>query len=177
MAEPDILIAIPWAYVRRSPPKRQSPCAAAEVAPLAPTPPAPPPIPRLPIGRPGLRGDCLPGGFNAVRPCHYAGCPYSLLLDVDRKTGEIRHDLTSQILTLPYTCALDVADITDETGRSVKLRSLTQWAGRHRERVRQLELRALDKMQEELGGRDAVSLDELLTALEREPRRERPPGD
>ena len=63
--------------------------------------------------RPKTRGDCLPGGSNASRPCPWAGCRYHLLLDL-RSTGGLTlshgHDDPT---ALEHTCALDVADKGD----------------------------------------------------------------
>lgn len=104
---------------------------------------APPPI-RLPVvyPRPKTRGDCLDGGVNAQRPCPWVSCRYNLLVNVNDETGAVE-ELASSPEELTHTCALDVAEITDLTGRQVILRSLEPFFGVHRERIRQLELRAI----------------------------------
>lgn len=88
--------------------------------------------------RPQTRGDCLEGGVNAQRPCPWASCRYHLGVNVNEDTGAV-----DELSDLPHTCALDVAEITDYTGRQVILRSLEPCFGVHRERIRQLELRAI----------------------------------
>ena len=105
-----------------------------------PLPPLTPPTVRLPVvyPRPKTRGDCLDGGVNAQRPCPWVSCRYNLLVNVNDETGAVE-ELASSPEELTHTCALDVAEITDLTGRQVILRSLEPFFGVHRERIRQLD--------------------------------------
>lgn len=84
--------------------------------------------------RPRHRGDCMPGGCNAERPCPWAGCRYHLALEVGR-TGALTINFPDrEIDELPDTCALDVAERGGLTLEEVGARmNLT------RERVRQYE--------------------------------------
>ena len=111
---------------------------------IGPLPQIAPPTVRLPVvyPRPKTRGDCLDGGVNAQRPCPWVSCRYNLLVNVNDETGAVE-ELASSPEELTHTCALDVAEITDLTGRQVILRSLEPFFGVHRERIRQLELRAI----------------------------------
>ena len=111
--------------------------------PLPQAEPAPFPL-RLPVvyPRPKTRGDCLEGGMNAQRPCPWVSCRYNLRIHVNDETGAVE-ELGKTPEELAHTCALDVAEITDTTGRQVILRSLEPCFGVHRERIRQLELRAI----------------------------------
>jgi hypothetical protein len=89
--------------------------------------------------RPQTRGDCLPGGCNGARPCPWVSCKAHLAIDVDERTGSIKVNFPElDVLEMAETCALDVADrggITlEEVGAVMNL---------VRERVRQLEVRAL----------------------------------
>lgn len=89
--------------------------------------------------RPRRRGDCLPGGRNAARPCPWVSCRWHLYLNVSFTTGAIscpHHGL--ELWEISETCALDVAErggITlEEAG---VLLNIT------RERVRQIEANGL----------------------------------
>ena len=123
--------------------------------------------------RPTRRGDCLPGGRNAQRPCPYATCRHSLLssVDIDPETGKIVCEETREVDELPQTCALDIADLTDANGRSAILRGLEPYFGVTRERVRQLELRALARLRDQLAEGDGAALEQVLAALDRDARR------
>lgn len=98
--------------------------------------------------RPQHRRDCLPGGTNSVRPCPWVSCRHHLLLNCE---GERIEELAQEVTELPHTCSLDVAEITDETGRSVILSQLEPYFGVTRERIRQLELRSVQKLLAGLG--------------------------
>ena len=86
---------------------------------------------RLPIAplRPVTRGDCLPGGRNAARPCRFSDCRYAL----DASGGE--------------SCTLDVAARGGET-----LDAVGKIFGVTRERIRQMETVALAKDLRQLAG-------------------------
>lgn len=65
--------------------------------------------------RPQVRGDCLPGGFNASRPCPWATCRYSLLVD-RLPNGAIRFPFPDRDpRDFAQTCVLDVADLGGQT--------------------------------------------------------------
>lgn len=87
------------------------------------------------IPRPVTRGDCLPGGSNAERPCPYAGCKHHLYMEVNDRNGNIKTNFPGvEVWEMRETCALDVADRDGETLLDVgRLLNLT------RERVRQLQ--------------------------------------
>lgn len=72
--------------------------------------------------RPRTRGECLPGGSNAVRPCQWSSCFYFL-----------GHEKAS--------CVLDVADQGGMT-----LEEVGSVFGLTRERIRQIESAALQKL-------------------------------
>lgn len=123
--------------------------------PSAPDPPAPPETPsarvkrprELVIVRPRTRGDCLPGGPNAARPCPFVSCRYHLAVHVDGNEIAV---VTEDPSTLPQTCTLDVADVTDDSGRAVLLRDLEPYFGVTRENVRRLQMSAIRELAEGL---------------------------
>lgn len=124
--------------------------------PSAPDPPAapiPPPGERsrrsrpLPVVRPRTRGDCLPGGANAARPCPFVACRYHLAVHVDGNEIVV---VTEDPATLPQSCTLDVADVTDDSGRAVLLRDLEPYFGVTRENVRRLQMTAVRELAEGL---------------------------
>ena len=81
----------------------------------------------LPVLRPTTRADCLPGGFNAQRPCPTSDCQWHL-------------DHTEA------SCVLDVADLG-----GVTLEEVGEYLGLTRERIRQVEAIAIRKIQHRLG--------------------------
>ena len=87
-------------------------------------------------GRPRTRGDCVDG----LRPCPW-GCRHSLLIDVT-PSGSIKINSPDlELEEMKDTCALDVADRGEQTLETIgELMNLT------RERVRQIESRAKDKL-------------------------------
>lgn len=93
--------------------------------------------------RPRTRGECE----NVERPCAFASCPYSLILDVHPKTGSVKlniseTDLDSEITPLPdLTCALDIAA---EGGVSQDV--VAGIFGLTRQAIEVLERRALSKL-------------------------------
>ena len=86
--------------------------------------------------RPKTRGDCV----NGPRPCIWVSCRMNLYLDVHPSSGTIKYNFPGDILDMPETCALDVADrgesILDASG---KILNVT------REAIRQLEKKAKAK--------------------------------
>ncbi|MCA9523025.1 MAG: DNA-binding protein [Myxococcales bacterium] len=90
--------------------------------------------------RPRTRGECL----NGVRPCPYVACKFHLYLDVNPDTGSIKLNFPDlEVWEMPETCALDVADRGGITLEDVgEILNLT------RERIRQVEVRGLEKLRE-----------------------------
>ena len=78
---------------------------------------------------PVVRGDCLPGGSNAARPCLWTGCRYYM----GTKTGN-------------SVCVLDIAD-----QGGITLEEIAEMFGLTRERIRQIEARALVKLKRRPG--------------------------
>lgn len=87
--------------------------------------------------RPKTRADCVGG----ERPCPWAACRYHLLLDVTSE-GTIRV-YAEDIEEMHETCALDVADREEE---GATLEQVGDLLAITRERVRQIETRALLKL-------------------------------
>ena len=88
--------------------------------------------------RPKSRSECQDG----PRPCPFVGCKFHLFLDITPRGGlRVPHGEEPEALfELKETCALDVADRGGLTLEAVaRLQSIT------RERVRQIELGALEK--------------------------------
>ena len=132
-------------------------------APPAPSPPTTKPRRRLPVWHPSTRADCLPGGKNAVRPCAFASCRHSLLVDIDCETAEVRQTAEDPA-ELPYSCALDVAEVVDSGDRTMILRSLSPFFGVTRERIRQLELRAIEAFQRGMARKPGEKLPKVLAS-------------
>lgn len=94
------------------------------------------------VERPQNRGECL-AGPNAQRPCPWVSCKHHLHLDVNEHTGSIKYNFPDlAVEELPETCSLDVADRNGITLEDVgAIMNLT------RERIRQIEMRGLTKIQ------------------------------
>jgi len=90
--------------------------------------------------RPKNRSQCKDG----PRPCLYISCKHNLYLDVNTVTGSIKFNFPDKdINELKETCALDVA----ERG-GITLEEVGEILNLTRERVRQLEMSALDKIRQ-----------------------------
>lgn len=115
----------------------------------------------LVVLRPQTRADCLPGGINAARPCPFVSCRYHLAVHVD---GPDLIVVTEDPATLPQSCTLDVADVTDDSGRAVLLRDLEPYFGVTRENVRRLQMTAIRELAEGLrdGGTSEREMEKLL---------------
>jgi hypothetical protein len=89
--------------------------------------------------RPTTRAECAAG----ARPCPYISCKYHLFLDVSPRTGSIKLNFPDlEVWEMPVSCALDVADSGGSTLEDVgAIMNLT------RERIRQLEVKALAKLE------------------------------
>lgn len=81
--------------------------------------------------RPKTRGDCIGG----VRPCPWAGCRHSLVIDVS-PCGSIK--INNPDREAAESCALDVADRGEHT-----LDAIGEMTNLTRERVRQIEVMGL----------------------------------
>lgn len=149
--------------VRTPTPAQPEPLPAPPPSPPPESPPSPKPKARgmLPIARPKVRGDCLPGGHNEARPCPFAACRYHLAVHAD---GPDLIVVREDVSELPHTCALDIADVTDDTGRAVLLRSLEPYFGVTRENVRRLQNHAIREFAEGLrdGGVSEAELERIV---------------
>jgi hypothetical protein len=101
--------------------------------------------------RPKTRSECASG----PRPCPHVSCRHHLYLDVSPKTGAIKLNFPDlDPWQLPKSCALDIAEDGGRTLEDVgEIMNLT------RERIRQLELKALSKLE---AVRDMRALRELI---------------
>lgn len=89
--------------------------------------------------KPRTRADCA----NVPRPCPYVSCKHHLYIDVSQRTGAIKLNFPDlEVWDMNESCALDVADRGGTTLEDVgAIMNLT------RERIRQLEVKALAKLQ------------------------------
>lgn len=90
------------------------------------------------LERPRTRAECAGGR----RPCPFVSCAHHLYLDVSAKTGSIKLNFPDlEVWQMDETCALDLADrggvTLEETGRVMNVT---------RERIRQVEVKALGKV-------------------------------
>ena len=101
--------------------------------------------------RPRTRDDCKEG----IRPCPWVSCKHHLFLDVNARTGAIKRNFPDlEPDELVESCSLDVSDRGGETLENVgEILNLT------RERIRQIEVRALAKAQ---ASRQAVALRDFV---------------
>lgn len=91
--------------------------------------------------KPKVRADCVDG----FRPCPWVSCRYNLYLEVN-SIGRIRVTFPrKEIDEIPETCALDVAEKGEKTLDEVgAILNLTH------ERIRQVEVRGLSKIEAEM---------------------------
>ena len=89
--------------------------------------------------KPKTRAQCIDG----PRPCPYVSCKHHLFLDISSKTGAIKLNFPDlDLWEMGESCALDVADRGGTTLEDVgAIMNLT------RERIRQVEVRALAKLE------------------------------
>lgn len=86
--------------------------------------------------KPRTRSEC-----GEQRPCPYVSCRYHLYLDVNEETGSVRINFKyGELWEMKETCALDVA----ERG-GITLEEIGAIVGLTRERIRQVEVRAMMK--------------------------------
>ena len=115
-------------------------------------------LPYMDYRRPKTRLECKDG----IRPCPFVGCRFHLYLDVNPITGTLKLNFPGmEVWEMPFTCALDVADMGGRT-----LEEVGQILNMTRERVRQLESSALRKLKVAVEGGDA---DEVEAAEPGEP--------
>ncbi len=90
--------------------------------------------------KPKSRSECL----KMKRPCLFVSCKYHLYLDINPETKSIKFNFPGkEVWELKETCALDVADKGGVTLEEVgAIMNLT------RERIRQVEMRALQKLKQ-----------------------------
>jgi hypothetical protein len=96
--------------------------------------------PETEFERPAIRAQCL----DNERPCPHVSCKHHLYLDVNPETGSIKLNFPDiEVWEMTETCALDVAQRGGITLEEVgEIMNLT------RERIRQLEMSGLVKIQE-----------------------------
>jgi hypothetical protein len=89
--------------------------------------------------KPRVRSACS----TAVRPCPYVSCKHHLYVDVSPRTGAIKLNFPDlEVWEMGDSCALDVADRGGTTLEDVgAIMNLT------RERIRQVEVKALAKLE------------------------------
>lgn len=89
--------------------------------------------------KPRTRAECVDG----PRPCPYVSCKHHLFLDVSPRTGAIKLNFPDlEVWDMNETCALDIADRGGTTLEDVgAIMNLT------RERIRQVEVKALAKLE------------------------------
>jgi hypothetical protein len=91
---------------------------------------------------PRTRADCR----NTVRPCLRVSCRWHLFLDVNPETGTIKFNFPDrEVWELEETCTLDVA----ERG-GVTLEELGAMFNLTRERIRQVEVKGMEKLKQRL---------------------------
>lgn len=94
----------------------------------------------LDVEEPKKRGDCLPGGINSARPCRWASCQYHFLRP--RTEAEAPE---GTLLEPEPLCVLDIADSGEKT-----LEEVAELMGLSKERIRQLEAKAIRKVKRRL---------------------------
>lgn len=93
--------------------------------------------------RPMARGDCVDG----PRPCPLVSCQYNLYLDIS-KSGALKFNFPDvEVEDMKESCVLDVAD-----RGGITLEEVGQIMNLTRERIRQVELRAIDKVKNTSAG-------------------------
>jgi Sigma-70, region 4 len=95
--------------------------------------------PEMDYWKPRMREECAGG----PRPCPFVSCKHHLFIDVSPKTGAIKLNFPDlEVWELKESCALDVADRGGTTLEDVgAIMNLT------RERIRQVEVKALAKLE------------------------------
>ena len=95
--------------------------------------------------RPKTRGDCKDG----IRPCPWVGCRHHLYLNVNEDTGSMTQNFPkTPVWDLAESCSLDLADANPD---GLKLESMAAFMELTKERIRQIEVQALDQLRETSG--------------------------
>jgi hypothetical protein len=96
-------------------------------------------FPETDYWKPRTRAECVDG----PRPCPYVSCKHHLFIDVSPRTGAIKLNFPDlEVWEMAESCALDVADRGGTTLEDVgAIMNLT------RERIRQVEVKALAKLE------------------------------
>ena len=98
--------------------------------------------------RPRTRSECKGG----MRPCPFILCKYHLYLDVSPRTGSIKLNFPDlDVDELKESCVLDVAD-----RGGITIEALADIMNLTRERIRQLGVAALDKLDGDLDAGDVI---------------------
>jgi hypothetical protein len=88
--------------------------------------------------KPSTRAECV----DEPRPCPFVSCRYHLYLDVSPQTGAIKLNFPDlEVEELGVSCVLDVAE-----HRGKQLEIVAAFLNMTRERVRQIEVRAFEKL-------------------------------
>lgn len=122
--------------------------------------------------RPKTRAECPPPGPNGWRECAWAGCRHHLWLDIFPRGMTRRPTVSTQAVDLfdlierQPVCSLDVVDLHWSAPKSrpearveMTLGEIGQLLGVSRERVRQIEKGALDKIGAALGLEAGAAVD------------------
>lgn len=99
--------------------------------------------------RPKTRADCA----TVPRPCPYVTCRYNMFLDIKNDSGggltyNISRDAEPSDMRYDQSCALDIAD--EHAGVGMTLDDIGVYFGIDRERVRQIESVAIEKIKRKL---------------------------
>lgn len=89
--------------------------------------------------RPVVRGDCLPGGVNASRPCPFVSCRHHMLLEVKRNGSISLLWNHSDVEKLGQSCSLDIVDALGP----ITLEEIGAMLAMTREAARQIEAGAM----------------------------------
>ena len=116
--------------------------------------------------RPANRSDCVDG----PRPCPLVGCPYNTYLTVDNRGNiKIAHGNRSpEDVPSEHSCLLDITDRGPQT-----LEDVGVILGLTRERIRQIEVKALQKLRSALDVRDGDGYDSQEDSTTNNPNVER----
>ena len=113
-------------------------------------------------GRPRTYDECCAVGLGTRVPCPFVSCKHHLYLEVNQRSGSIAlHRPDVEVVDMEHTC--DRA-VTDEGG--AQLDRIAVAMGLTRERVRQLEERALRKIQRAINARSPEAARDVLRALD-----------
>ena len=92
--------------------------------------------------------------MGGARPCPWMGCKYHLAVDAKPSGGIAFYWPVDHLHDAPATCCLDVADLG-----GVTLEMIAACTGLTRERIRQIEVKALDAAREHAQAMDCSEMD------------------